>query len=70
MVILKKEQKERLNALMPKIQKGRASDHDAKKEMVMLHNEIFGTRYKPTTSCPKCLQTCYTAIKRLYNEQD
>ena len=51
--------------IAPDIVGGVAKDVETKKKLVTLHNTIYGTRYKITTSCSTCLNDCYKGITRL-----
>lgn len=72
MVKLTTDQWQRLKVLFPKIKGGKAQDINAKIEMVAFHNDVFGSNYNPKSNCPRCLQTCYSAIKKIYfqNEEE
>ena len=54
-----------LQEIAPKIKGGKAKDNETKQKLVTLHNTIYGTRYKVTTSCSTCLNDCYKGITRL-----
>lgn len=58
----------RLKNLYPKIMTGTAKDRNARIEMIVLHNDIFGSNYNPNSGCSRCLSTCYAAIKKLYKQ--
>ena len=47
---LSTDQIERLKVLFPKIRSGVAQDRNARIEMVVLHNDIFGSNYRPDTT--------------------
>tara|TARA_Y100001973_G_scaffold63009_1_gene92311 strand:- start:1604 stop:1882 length:279 start_codon:yes stop_codon:yes gene_type:complete len=54
-----------IQEIAPKIKGGKAKDNETKQKLVTLHNTIYGTRYKVTTSCSTCLNDCYKGITRL-----
>jgi len=51
--------------IAPDIINGVAKDIETKKRLITLHNTIYGTRFKVTTSCGTCLNEAYNGIKRL-----
>ena len=51
--------------IAPDIKGGVAKDIETKKKLITLHNTIYGTRYKTTTSCGTCLNDAYKGITRL-----
>ena len=63
---LTKQQKERLEKLIPNISKGVARDVSYKAEMINLYNEIYKQNYKTTTNCASCLNSAYKGIMKLY----
>ena len=62
---LSTDQIERLKVLFPKIRSGVAQDRNARIEMVVLHNDIFGSNYRPDTGCSSCLNTSFQGIKKV-----
>jgi hypothetical protein len=65
MIELSTDQIERLKILFPKIRSGTAQDRNARIEMVVLHNDIFGSNYRPDTGCSSCLNTSFQGIKKV-----
>lgn len=65
MIELSTDQIERLKVLFPKIRSGVAQDRNARIEMVVLHNDIFGSNYRPDTGCSSCLNTSFQGIKKV-----
>lgn len=65
MIELSTDQIERLKVLFPKIRSGTAQDRNARIEMVVLHNDIFGSNYRPDTGCSSCLNTSFQGIKKV-----
>ena len=59
------DQISRLKVLFPKIRSGTAQDRNARIEMVVLHNDIFGSNFRPDTSCSSCLNTSFQGIKKV-----
>jgi len=62
------DQISRLKVLFPKIRSGTAQDRNARIEMVALHNDIFGSNFRPDTGCSSCLNTSFQGIKKLAKE--
>ena len=62
---LSTDQIQRLKVLFPKIRSGIAQDRNARIEMVVLHNDIFGSNYRPDTGCSSCLNTSFQGIKKV-----
>jgi hypothetical protein len=62
---LSTDQIQRLKVLFPKIRSGTAQDRNARIEMVVLHNDIFGSNYRPDTGCSSCLNTSFQGIKKV-----
>ena len=62
---LSTDQIERLKVLFPKIRSGTAQDRNARIEMVALHNDIFGSNFRPDTGCSSCLNTSFQGIKKV-----
>tara|TARA_S200002703_G_C3715982_1_gene219972 strand:+ start:257 stop:469 length:213 start_codon:yes stop_codon:yes gene_type:complete len=60
-----KDQIERAKNVWEFCKSGRATTKQAKAEVITLYNEIHNTRYKTTSSCGSCLNTCYQGIKRI-----
>lgn len=65
MIELSTDQIERLKVLFPKIRSGVAQDRNARIEMVVLHNDIFGSNFRPDTGCSSCLNTSFQGIKKV-----
>ena len=65
MIELSTDQIERLKVLFPKIRSGTAQDRNARIEMVVLHNDIFGSNFRPDTGCSSCLNTSFQGIKKV-----
>ena len=65
MIELSTDQIERLKVLFPKIRSGTAQDRNARIEMVVLHNDIYGSNYRPDTGCSSCLNTSFQGIKKV-----
>ena len=65
MIELSTDQIERLKVLFPKIRSGVAQDRNARIEMVALHNDIFGSNFRPDTGCSSCLNTSFQGIKKV-----
>ncbi len=65
MIELSTDQIERLKVLFPKIRSGTAQDRNARIEMVALHNDIFGSNFRPDTGCSSCLNTSFQGIKKV-----
>ena len=65
MIELSTDQIERLKVLFPKIRSGTAQDRNSRIEMVVLHNDIFGSNYRPDTGCSSCLNTSFQGIKKV-----
>tara|TARA_R110000851_G_scaffold68908_1_gene154626 strand:- start:262 stop:669 length:408 start_codon:yes stop_codon:yes gene_type:complete len=51
--------------IMPDLKGGKAKDQQTKKRMIELYNTIYNAHYKPTTSCPPCISTCYLGVKKV-----
>jgi|TARA_R110000751_G_scaffold33626_4_gene83646 hypothetical protein len=62
------EQKERILNVWAFCKTGQAKTKEAKAELITLYNEIHKTRYKTTSNCSSCINTCYQGIKKLVNE--
>jgi len=65
MIELSTDQISRLKVLFPKIRSGTAQDRNARIEMVALHNDIFGSNFRPDTGCSSCLNTSFQGIKKV-----
>ena len=63
MAKLTKEQKDKAKYIWEGIKTGVAKTHHYKVEMIMFYNQLNKTRYKPTTSCSSCLETCRKFIE-------
>lgn len=66
MVKLTTDQIERFRNIWPNIKSGTAKDTNSKVQMVVLHNDVFGTHYRPQTSCVKCLAECLKGMKKIH----
>jgi hypothetical protein len=66
MVKLSTDQIERFKTIWPNIKSGKAKDINSKVQMVVLHNDVFGTNYRPQTSCVKCLAECLKGMKKIH----
>jgi hypothetical protein len=65
------EQRALLLEIYPKIKTGQSDNLSTTNAMVRLHNDIFGTRYKPNTSCVSCVNIIWRTLCELHNyEQD
>jgi len=65
MVKLSTDQIERFKTIWPNIKSGKAKDINSKVQMVVLHNDVFGTNYRPQTNCGKCLAECLKGMKKI-----
>ena len=65
MAKLTKKQKERAEYIWDGIKTGVAKNHHYKVEMIKFYNELNKTRYKLTTSCSSCLETCRSYIESI-----
>ena len=54
--------------LWPYIKTGRATNVDTKRTLVQLYNTIHNGHHNLDTSCGGCLNSCFTAIEKIYNE--
>lgn len=65
------EQRALLLEIYPKIKTGQSDSVEITNAMVRLHNDIFGTRYRTTTSCGRCLDVMWRSLCKLHDyEQD
>ncbi len=62
------EQKTELIDIYHRVKTGASDSIETTGRMVILHNEIYGTRYKPGTRCNSCLSGILRNIKKLYEE--
>lgn len=60
---LTKEQKEKAAYIWEGVKTGVAKSHHYKVEMIKFYNDLNKTKYKLTTSCSSCLNTCYEFVK-------
>tara|TARA_R110000737_G_scaffold333096_1_gene350522 strand:+ start:53 stop:358 length:306 start_codon:yes stop_codon:yes gene_type:complete len=54
--------------LYPQFKTGRASNQEVKRRMITLYNVIFSGHFNVKTSCSGCLQTVWSALGKIYNE--
>jgi len=54
--------------IMPKLKNGKADNQDTKRLMIELYNTIYNAHYKTTTSCPPCIKTCFTGVKKVADD--
>ncbi len=59
------EQKKRILDVWELCKTGVAQNRKAKAELITLYNEIHRTRYKTTSNCSSCINTCYQGIKKI-----
>ena len=59
------EQKQRILKVWELCKTGKATTKEAKVELITLYNEIHRTRYKTTSNCSSCINTCYQGIKKI-----
>jgi len=62
---LNKEQKERAAYIWEGIKTGVAKSHHYKVEMIKFYNELNDRRYRLTTSCSSCLETCRSFVESI-----
>ncbi len=65
MAKLTKEQKEKAAYIWEGIKTGVAKNHHYKVEMIKFYNELNKTKYKYTTSCSSCLETCRSFVENI-----
>ena len=60
------EQKAEILDIYPRVKTGASDSIETTKRMVRLHNQMFNTGYKETTTCSSCLSTILKQLKISY----